>query len=54
MNYVNDPLVFHPWAKGIPYQIAASGKNTVLVLPLSKVGIQIGKFMKMLQTSLKS
>jgi len=38
MNYVADPLIGNPFAKGLPYQMAASGKNAVIVLPCNNGG----------------
>lgn len=45
VNYTGDPLTRDPFAKGLPYQIAASNKNAVLVLPLNKVGEELGVFL---------
>jgi hypothetical protein len=42
VNYDGDPFTQNPFCKGLPYQIAASGKNVVLVLPMNKVGIEAG------------
>jgi hypothetical protein len=36
LNYISDPLIGDPYCKGFPYQIAASSKNMVLVLPLNR------------------
>jgi hypothetical protein len=37
LNYDGDPFKNDPFCKGLPHQIADSGKNVVLVLPLNKV-----------------
>ncbi len=44
MNFVGDPLTVDPYAKGLPYQMAASGKNAVIILPSNKVGPEVGVF----------
>ena len=49
MNYEGDPLQ-SPFSKGLPYQIAASAKNVVLVIPLNKSGIEAGAFLRANQT----
>ncbi|MEU9918262.1 hypothetical protein [Streptomyces sp. NPDC051001] len=40
LRYMEDPLLVDPFAKGLPYQIQASGRNVVLVLPLPRVAGQ--------------
>jgi len=42
VNYDGDPYTQNPFCKGLPYQIAASGKKVVLVLPMNKVDIEAG------------
>lgn len=37
LNFEGDPLKNNPFCKGLPYQIDASSKGAVLVLPLNKV-----------------
>jgi len=37
-----DPLTTDPYAKGLPYQMAASGKNAVIVLPCNRAGVEVG------------
>jgi hypothetical protein len=37
-----DPLTVDPYAKGLPYQMAASGKNAVIVLPCNRFGAEAG------------
>jgi hypothetical protein len=41
-----DPLTVDPYAKGLPYQMAAAGKNAVIVLPCNRVGPQVGVMLK--------
>jgi hypothetical protein len=45
LMYRGDPLTFDPYCKGLIYQVAASGKNVVLVLPLNRLNKEIGSFM---------
>lgn len=45
MNYTSDPLTRDPYSKGLPYQMAASGKSAVVVMPGSKVGPEVGVFL---------
>ncbi|MFK4593722.1 hypothetical protein [Streptomyces pristinaespiralis] len=40
LRYMGDPLLEDPFPKGLPYQIQASGRNVVLVLPLPRVGAE--------------
>jgi hypothetical protein len=42
MNYTGDPLVADPFAKGLPYQMAASSRSAVIVLPCNAVGPEVG------------
>jgi hypothetical protein len=42
VNYLVDPLVKSPGPKGLPYQVARSGKRAVLVLPMPRVGKEFG------------
>ena len=50
--YIKDPLIESPYEKGMPYQIAKSGKDVVLVCPQNKMSQQtadpkeLGIFMK--------
>jgi hypothetical protein len=50
LNYWGDPLTRGQNTKGLPYQIAASGKDAVLIMPLNappKVdGSELGEFMR--------
>ncbi len=46
VNYNSDPWTRDPWAKGLVYQMIASGKNLVVVLPLNKAGIESGVFQR--------
>ncbi len=50
INYNTDPFTNDPWAKGLVYQIMASGKNAVLVLPMNKSGIESGVFKRAADT----
>ncbi len=43
--YRGDPLTWDPYCKGLPTQIATSGKPAVLVLPGNKVGPEIGSML---------
>jgi len=45
LNYMGDPITVDPYPKGLPYQVAASGKHAVLVLPLNKKRIEVGAFL---------
>ncbi len=38
LTYQGDSFTVDPFCKGLPYQIEASGRNVVLVLPLNRVG----------------
>jgi hypothetical protein len=40
-----DPLTVDPYAKGLPYQMMASGKNAVIVLPCNRFGPEAGVMM---------
>ncbi|MET9735478.1 hypothetical protein ABZZ79_34070 [Streptomyces sp. NPDC006458] len=40
LRYMGDPLLDDPLPKGLPYQVHASGRNVVLVLPLPRVAAQ--------------
>jgi hypothetical protein len=46
MNYQGDPLLSGGghYSKGIPYQVAAAGKDVVSILPESSVGFEVGAF----------
>ncbi len=44
VNWVFDPLLYHAYAMGIPYQITQAKKGVALILPLSKVGAEVGVF----------
>ncbi|MFF2079653.1 hypothetical protein ACFVXG_33460 [Kitasatospora sp. NPDC058162] len=37
LQYIDDPFLANPFAKGLGLQLAASGRNVVLVLPLMRV-----------------
>ncbi|MFJ5776895.1 hypothetical protein [Streptomyces sp. NPDC093094] len=37
LRFMGDPLLDDPFPKGLPYQVQASGRNVVLVLPLPRV-----------------
>jgi hypothetical protein len=44
--YDADPLTAFPGPKGIVYQRAHSGKNPVLIVPLNRLGKEVGVFLK--------
>jgi hypothetical protein len=50
INYNTDPFTRDPWAKGLVYQMMASGKNAVIVLPMNKSGIESGVFKRAADT----
>jgi hypothetical protein len=45
LSYAGDPLSRDPSPKGIPYQVAKSGKNVVTVIPCNRVGPEFGKLL---------
>ena len=52
INYTADPLTSDPFAKGLAYQMAESGRNAVIVVPCNGLGPEIGVFMNAGQVQL--
>jgi hypothetical protein len=44
LNYRENPITAWPYSLGLPYQVAAAAKPTVLVLPCSNVSSEVGDF----------
>jgi hypothetical protein len=45
LSYAGDPLSRDPGPKGLPYQVAKSGKNVVTVIPCNRVNFEFGKLL---------
>jgi hypothetical protein len=43
LSYAGDPLGRDPAPKGVPYQVAKSGKSVVTVIPCNRVNFEFGK-----------
>ena len=45
LSYAGDPLSRDPDPKGLPYQVAKSGKSVVTVIPCNRVNFEFGKLL---------
>jgi hypothetical protein len=45
LSYAGDPVDRDPDMKGIPYQVAKSGKNVVSVIPCNRMDFEFGKLL---------
>jgi hypothetical protein len=45
LSYAGDPVNHYHDPKGVPYQVAKSGKSVVTVIPCNRVGVEFGKLL---------